>query len=379
MPDYPARPGGPLVWAHGGSVPQQRALAAILARMAQTRPELTLLLSGPEPTAPAPLLHTELPPESIPATQHFATHWAPDLVLWAGQALRPALLDAVSRGSANLVLVAAEDLPWTSDAMRWVPDTETGVLALFDRIFTTDAAAARRLRRMGLYSSSITTSGPLTETAPPLDCAQALHEEMAGVLAGRPVWLASRVRPGEVETVLRAHRRASRLAHRLLLILVPADRADAEVTWREAQASGLRLCAWENGDMPDENTQVLVAEGPDDLGLWYRLAPLAFMGGSLVSGFGGHDPFEAAALGAATLYGPNVGRHLAAYSALAEAGAARIVKDADTLSAAVSHLIAPDRAAGMAHAGWDIVTAGAAMTDMVIKHAFALLDEKGKG
>ncbi len=61
-----------------------------------------------------------------------------------------------------------------------------------------------------------------------------------------------------------------------------------------------------------------------------------------------------------------MGRHLPSYSRLAEAGAARIVNDVDSLTSAVSQLIAPDRAAAMAHAGWDIVSAGAAMTDMVV-------------
>ena len=104
------------------------------------------------------------------------------------------------------------------------------------------------------------------------------------------------------------------------------------------------------------------------------MAPLAFLGGSLTAGHGGNDPFEAAALGTAILYGPNVGQHLAAYSLLVEAGAARIVRDADSLTSAVSNLIAPDQAAAMAHAGWDAVTAGAALVDSVIAEIVERLD-----
>ena len=126
--------------------------------------------------------------------------------------------------------------------------------------------------------------------------------------------------------------------------------------------------------MPDETTQMILTETPGELGLWYRLAPLVFLGGSLVPGHGGEDPLEAAVHGTALLYGPNVGRHLPAYSRLAEAGAARIVRDFDSLSAAVSQLIAPDRAAAMAHAGWDVVSQGAALTDELLTLAGDWLD-----
>ena len=81
---------------------------------------------------------------------------------------------------------------------------------------------------------------------------------------------------------------------------------------------------------------------------------------------GGCDPLDAAALGSAVLYGPKVRHYMASYSRLAAAGAARIVNDSDALGAAVSTLIAPEHAAAMAHAGWDVISQGAALTDRVL-------------
>lgn len=126
--------------------------------------------------------------------------------------------------------------------------------------------------------------------------------------------------------------------------------------------------------MPDENTQVLLVSDDSELGLWYRLSPLCFLGGSLAGKTGGQSPMMAAALGSAILYGPNVGRHLESYSRLVAAGAARIVKDMESLSAAVSHLIAPDRAAAMAHAGWNVVSAGAETADLMLSQVNEWLD-----
>lgn len=390
----PPRPKGALLWAHADSLERARALASLCARIVQHRHGVNMLMTGQAEVARltdtlagttaevqgAPLAITladTLPPDTLPEVSGFIDHWSPDLCLWSGQNLYPALLHVAANAGCRLALVGATDRPWTTPAVRWLPDTAPTALRHFDVIYTEDDAAERRLRRMGVAERRLRRTGPLTEARLPLDCSPRLHTEMSEQLAGRPVWLAARVRAGEVAQILRAHKRASRLAHRLLLILVPALRDEAARISQEAAGSGFRLCRWDEAETPDENAQILLASGPEDLGLWYRLAPLAFIGGSLVSRHGGHDPFEAAALGSAVLYGPNVGRHLPAYSRLAEAGAARIVRDVDTLSAAVSQLIAPDQAAAMAHAGWDVVSAGAEMTDRVVEQSLQWLDQAG--
>ena len=208
----------------------------------------------------------------------------------------------------------------------------------------------------------------------PLTSHDGLHEEMTISLAGRPVWLAASIHLEEADAVLRAHRRAARLAHRLLLVIVPQNPDDEPAIADMAHEVGLRLAQWENGEMPDENTQVLLAGDDSELGLWYRLAPLSYLGGAMAGSTGGQSPMMAAALGSAIMYGPHVGQHLDAYSRLVSAGGARIVKDMESLSSAVTHLIAPDRAAAMAHAGWSVVSSGAETADLVLTQINEWLD-----
>ncbi|MGY9047462.1 hypothetical protein P775_11860 [Puniceibacterium antarcticum] len=364
--DRAERPAGRLLWVHSDTPSRNRALISVCQRIRQQRPDLGVLLTGPDTVIDTCMTRDQLPAENLTEINAFLTHWAPDHCLWTSHALRPALLHLTSERGCGLTLIDADDREWTTPGARWLPDLAPGTLAHFDTILATDSAAERRLRRMGFPPEHLIVAGPLTEAAVPLDCSIRQHEEMAALLVARPVWLAARLHPDEVSLVLRAHGRASRLAHRLLLIVVPDDPADQHAVAEQVEAAGFRVCHWDAGEMPDEDTQVLLTSGPEDLGLWYRVAPLAFVGGSLVPGLPGHDPLEAAALGSAILYGPAVGRHLASYSRLAEAGAARIVNDIDSLATAVSHLIAPDRAAAMALAGWETVTAGAAMTDRVV-------------
>jgi 3-deoxy-D-manno-octulosonic-acid transferase len=75
-----------------------------------------------------------------------------------------------------------------------------------------------------------------------------------------------------------------------------------------------------------------------ELGLFFRLAGIAFIGGSLVPK-GGHNPFEAARLDCAVLHGPDMRNCAAMAGALDADGAALRVEDAAGLAAAVSRLL----------------------------------------
>ncbi|SLN67018.1 3-deoxy-D-manno-octulosonic acid transferase [Roseivivax jejudonensis] len=371
VPVRAPRGDGPFLWVHASEAAEARALGTLLARLATQWPEIVTLRTGAWDTP-----DDALPPEAVGEIAAFLDHWRPDLALWSGLRLHPALLWEAADRDIPLLHVDPGGDPHNAPGPRWLPDTVPPTLALFDTIFLPDAAAERRLPRVSLGQARIRRSGALTETTLPLDCNDDLLEEALAAVAGRPVWLAAHVRGSEARLVIEAHRRAARLSHRLLLALVPETPEDAAEADRTAATSDLRLCRWDEGEMPDDTTQVVLCGGPEDIGLWYRLAPLAFLGGSLAPGHGGTDPFEAAALGTAILYGPNVGRHLGAYSTLVEAGAARIVRDEDSLSGAVSQLLAPDRAAAMAHAGWDIVSRGAAASDAVIDRIIELLEAR---
>src|SRR5690606_5913458 len=124
----------------------------------------------------------------------------------------------------------------------------------------------------------------------------------------------------ELDIVLAAHRQASRLAHRLFLILMPEDPQEIDAFRVTLRQGKWRNTIWSQGGLPSEATQVLLADTPGEIGLWYRLATIAFMANSLLPGMGGSDPNAPAAHGAAIIYGPNVVRYLPSYKRFAGAG-----------------------------------------------------------
>lgn len=371
----PERPEGPVIWMHGAPLEQGRGLVNLCKRLQLQHPEAAVFLTGdmPETGGLPGMQHCALPPERQSDCDAFIKALRPDVLLWSATRLRPALLNAARDSGTHMIGLAQTD-PWHCAAPRWLPDPTLATLDLFDNLHCASESQMRILRRGGVNPDLLQRFAPLLECGPPLPCTEGAQEELAGLLTGRPIWLAARCRADEAGDILRAHRRASRLAHRLLLILAPQEEREYPAIAEMAKGAQMRVCHWDSGDMPDENTQVILLETPDELGLWFRLAPLAFLGGSLMPGHGGSDPYEAASLGTAILYGANVGNYLQAYSRLVTAGAARIVRDMDSLSAAVSHLVAPDQAASMAHAGWEVVSSAADVTDAVIAEIAERLD-----
>ena len=369
-PDMP-RPKGALIWAHVADPAQGHALIELAERLAQQRPGTTMLLTGADPAVinrsrKRPVIVSAIPEDTIPAAEAFLSHWSPDICLWSGGDLQPAFLTYAHRAGIPLYLIDADETLLTRPAWRWFPDLPRALLNQFKAIFARDEPTAQYMRRLGIPAAHINVTGALRENAVTLPFNLSDREDMAALLRGRPTWLAAMLDPKECAPVLEAHKALSHLSHRALLIIVPDDPDQAQQFHAVLQQQDWRYVTWAEGALPDETTQVILAETHGEMGLWYRLSPISFMGCSLNPGSEGKTPNEPAVHGSAILYGPHVRAHLSGYSRYTQADAARMVRDADTLAGAVQRLFPPDQSAMMAHAAWDVASEGAALTDRVL-------------
>ncbi len=387
VPQFPTetpRPDGELIWAHVDSELRYSALCDLCLRLRATRPDVYLLvtvskslfgeLSGSSGGCD---FIFELAGDHPTAAKQFLEHWKPDLCLWVGGELMPNLISETSEKGIPMILldISESDLP--QPKRLWLPDLTRAVLNCFDVILTNGETVAEVIQKVGVTEPKISVTGQLRNSAMPPACSE---EELAEVmidLASRPVWLAAHVHNDEYRTVVAAHRTALRLVHRLLLILVVDQSCDVDVLKEHMAEANLRSIDWDIGDMIEDHTQVVISRDEDNLGLWYRVAPLTFLGGSLTAGSTGNRPFEASALGSAVLYGPHVSKNIEAYARLAAAGAARTIRDEDGLGSAVIQLVAPDHAASMALAGWKVVTESAHLTDNLVDLILDFLDLRG--
>ena len=379
-----ARPEGELVWCHAAEPGSLLAIQDLAQRLCASRPGLNMLITTSETTdhtAPGTLAKFVMfgtPPDEHPVTvAAFLDHWSPDCCIWAWGQLRPNLVLETDRRGIPLFLIDADTRGFDARRDRWMTEMTRQLLSTFSAILARSEAAQQRLVKLGIPRDEIEVTPPLQAGGNALPCDEDELADLSAALVGRPIWFASQVQPDELDRVMAAHRQALRLSHRLLLILNPAQGVSAETCLSMAAERDFRTLQWRTGGYPDDSTQLMIADDPEDIGLFYRVAPVSFLGSSLSGGTGGGcDPFEAAALGSAVLYGPKVRRFLPSYTRLAAEGAARIVNDATALGTAVSRLIAPEQAAVMAHAGWDVISRGAALTDKVIDLVQDTLDRR---
>ncbi len=373
-PPARARPEGELVWIHAAEPDNLIAVQDLALRLMAARDGLAVIITLPDPGATLPQAPTgegmapifcTLPNEHVQSIATFLDHWRPDTLIWVWGGMRPNLILEVQARGCPMILIDVGAGGFDGRRDRWLPDLTRVLLARCSRVLARSDAGRSRLVKLGVRPDTIEVTTPLMAGGQALPCSDATLAKLSAALGGRSVWFAAQVQPREVDTVLTAHLQALRMSHRLMLILNPAAAEDADTACEQAKGRNFSVLRWGEDVYPDDNTQVLIAPDAADRGLFFRLAPVAFLGSSLVSDQGGSDPLEAAALGSAVLYGPRVRHYLPSYTRLAAAGAARIVNDSAALGTAVSRLIAPDQAAAMAHAGWDVISQGAALTDRV--------------
>ena len=323
------------------------------------------------PAIGAAVVHQLAPGDTAGTVQRFLDHWRPDFCVTVGFPNRPQLLRAAAAADIPL-LHAVSSRPHDATARR-LP----GYLSAFHTCIAGSAAEADMMRaQFKSRNIQIEALGPMTDTVHALGCNEAECDDLARLLGGRPVWLAAEVSGIEPDIMGNAHRKAFRSAHRLLLIVVPHAQEDPVAIARKFEKDGWRVAMRSRQEEPDPDIQVYIADTEGELGLWYRLSPVCFLGGSLDPSGVPTDAYAPAALGSAVLHGQNLGASPSRVVRLRSTGAALLVRNAEELGEAVISLLAPDKAAGMAQSGWATTTESAHVVERLAEVMEAIIDDR---
>lgn len=356
---FPARPAGRLVLLHAARPEMVQGLVQLANKLAE-EDGIATLITGPREAGQA-----LAPADQAAEVKAFLTHWQPDAIVLSGGEIRPALLfEAEARGIPAMVVDGREPV-LARGRDGWFPGLLRGAVQTLRHVFALDENAARAYRKAG--AAQVEVAGRMEAVSAALPCYEGERAALAEALKARPVWLAAAVPQAEEAAVIAAHRATLRLSHRLLLILVPEDPARAETLAAELEAQeGWVVARRAAEEEPDAETAVYLPDSAEEYGMWYRLAPVTYIGGSLAGAGAARNPLEAAALGSAIIYGPRPGPHGAVFGRLGAARAARAVGSAYDLAEALGDLLAPDRAALMAQAAWTVASDGADVTEKVL-------------
>ncbi len=376
-----ARPPGPLVWVHAASNGEAVSMLSLIDRLLVERPALSVLVTTGTVTS-ARLLAHRLPadrawhqyvPVDRPAyVRRFLDHWRPDLALWVESELWPNLICQTDRTGIPLLLLNGRMSARSFRGWQRVPGLIAPLLACFELCLAQDELQAERFRRLGAAAAA--TVGDLKTAAAPLPFDENELARIAARAVDRPLWLAASTHQGEEEAAAAVHRALKRERPGLLTIIAPRHPARADEIAAMLERAGLTVARRARGETLDSSTDIYLADTLGELGLFYRLAGIAFIGGSLTPK-GGHNPLEAALLDCAILHGPDMSNCAAMAESLAAAGATVTVRDASELASAVGRLLGdPVERAARAAAAAGIAADNRAVLDAVLERVAPWLD-----
>ena len=341
------RPHGPLIWIHGASVGEVLAAAALVERLRALNLRI-LLTSGTVTSAeivakrfPSDIIHQYVPYDSPRYVARFLDHWRPSLALFIESDLWPNLILSAAARRLPMVLINGRMSPRSFPRWRRARNTISALLGQFEVCLAQSPTDAERFAALGARNVITTGNLKLDVGAPPADSARL--ERLMAMTRGRPVIAAASTHPGEEEILIETHRRLAGFFPGLLTVIVPRHPDRGTAVAGLVASAGLRCMQRSREELPAANTDIYIADTLGELGLFYRLAPIVFMGGSLIE-HGGQNPIEAVKLGAAIVHGPHVFNFNDVYAALNRAGGARPADSQEALVKQLGQLLADPQA-----------------------------------
>ncbi len=375
-----ARPSGKLVWLHAASVGEAQSVRTLMRILLKHHPSIHLLITTGTVTSAALIakeamprvIHQFIPIDTHPAVRRFFNHWQPDLALWVESEFWPGLLWHAQNHHLPMLLINAR-MSERSFArwQRW-PTTIASLLHSFCRIYAGSSADADRLQSLG--GSDIHEIGNIKFDAPALAIDPLLAADLARDTQGRKLLLAASTHANEEQMIAQIHGDVAQQIPNLLTIIVPRHATRGASISADLRAQGIIVSQRSMGEAITAQTQIYLADTMGELGNFYAIADVVFMGGSLVA-HGGQNPLEPARQLKALITGPHTHNFAAIMAQLSDARAIETVTDIEALAACVRRLLMDDTARqAMGARAYEYAQHAQGASQMIAQHCRRYLD-----
>lgn len=346
-----ARPSGALIWIHGASVGEGLSILPLIDKLRSEKPKAAILVTTGTVTSaellakrlPPGVIHQFIPLDRAKYVRRFLLHWKPDLALFVESEIWPNLITLTEASHCPLILINARMSEKSYETWHRLKGFSGRLMRCFSLALAQSEEDAERLRRLGLRA--VVTLGNIKFAAPPLPCALDRLEQLQSVIDRRPIWLAASTHPGEEEIAAQIHQNLKSQFPNLLTLIVPRHPDRGPELERQFALKGLEVVRRSLSGLPQPHTDILLGDTLGDMGLYYRLSPMAFVGGSLVPR-GGQNPLEPARLGRAVVFGPGMTNFSDIRNQMVESGAGIEVQNAKELEQLINVWLSNDQQLG---------------------------------
>lgn len=338
------RPDGFVAWFHAASVGETNAILPLMTSLAKSHPTVNFLLTTGTVTSaksardrlPEGAIHQYVPLDSPKFVKRFLNHWKPDLALFTESEIWPNLILQSAERDIPLMLLNARMSLSSYKTWRKQAGLSRPLFSRFDLILAQNDQLARRFRNLGAHNA--VSVGNLKIDSPALPVNADLLEKLRSTVGNRPILTAASTHPGEDELIADAHKQLKHRHPDLLTIIVPRHPERGPAILKMLNDKDLAVSQRSNNELPSTKDDVYLADTIGELGLFYTISTLAFIGGSLFT-HGGQNPVEAIKTRTAILTGPSWHNFKDAYTEMFRLDACREASTVDEIVQTVSTLL----------------------------------------
>lgn len=329
------RPDGRLIWIHGASVGETLSALPLINKLSELYPAVRIMVTSGTLTSadlmakrlPENAFHQFVPVDTPAAVKRFVDYWKPDAALWIESEFWPNLLSEIAAHKIPLILINGRVSDRSFERWRKFPAFCRELQGLFTKSFGQTDEDARRLRVLGAKDAACVGNLKFAAGDLPYDADE--FAKLEKQIANRPCWIAASTHEGEEEQL--AFVQNALKTKNALMILAPRHPKRGDEIEKLLKPAGLSVARRSRGEDIAPDTAVYLADTIGEMGLFYRLAQIAFVGGSLVA-FGGQNIIEPARLGKAVVCGKYMMNFKEIVAKAVAAGALTVVEDKKELA-----------------------------------------------
>jgi len=374
-----ARPDGRLIWLHAASVGEAQSALIIIHEILAQLPDASILVTTGtlssakrmEDALPERAFHQFIPLDHPQWVARFLDHWQPNCALWMESELWPNMLLAMKKRDIPAALINARLSPTSLSRWALIKNSINAVLSCFDIILAQSEKDMENFQSLGAHN--VVSCGNLKYSAAPLPFDRESFDGLRVAVGQRPIVVYASTHAGEEVIAADVHGILAAQFPDLLSIIIPRHPERGEAV---AQETGGMLRGADKA-LPDHDTAIYIANTLGEMGLFYRLSPIVYVGRSLsADGGGGHNPLEPALLNCVVLHGKNVQNLQDIYDDMQAQNACIRVEDVNALAQKIEWILNdPTERDAFIQRSHDFANAQSHVIDDVMKHIMPILQK----
>jgi 3-deoxy-D-manno-octulosonic-acid transferase len=338
----------PVIWIHAVSVGEVYVAKPLIDLIRSQYPEFSILVTTMTPTGAQiveqqlgdSVVHLYVPYDLPGAVKRFIYCIKPVLLLVMETEVWPNLFFYCKKNNISVVIANARLSEKSFKGYKCLSGLTKEILSYVSMIIARSQADADYFIRLGADAANVKVSGNLKfDIELPENLQQQTEALRRESQLDRPVWIAASTHEHEENVILAAFKKIISEYPDCLLIIAPRHPDRAESIASLVTKSGFAVMRKSQNAIVSDNTQVYILDTLGELTLYYAVADLAFVGGSLVP-VGGHNVLEPASLGIPVITGPHNHNFQEICELLEKTGALQVVQNTDQLINQVNLLLA---------------------------------------